>query len=150
MSIKKSKHFFEEDFIKTIGEVSEEIYPQLPKNKDLKFIGKKIPRYDGYNKVSGKAKYTFDIDLPNMVHAKILRSPFPNAIIKKIDLSDAKKVSGFLDVLTFENTDKYDWYRKTSKLFDPHVRYEGDEVACVAAVTQKAAEEIIKKIKSYI
>ncbi len=41
MSIKKSKHFFEEDFIETIGEVTDEIYQPLPKNEKLKCIGKK-------------------------------------------------------------------------------------------------------------
>ncbi|MCB9248933.1 MAG: hypothetical protein H6613_10520 [Ignavibacteriales bacterium] len=91
MSIKKSKHFFEEDFIETTAEVSDEVYPQLPINKELKYIGKKIPRYDGYNKVSGKAVYTFDINLPNMAFARTLRSPHPNAIIKSIDISKAKK-----------------------------------------------------------
>lgn len=147
MSIKRSKHFFENDFIETVGEVSEETYPQLSENKDLRFIGKKISRYDGYNKVSGKAKYTFDIDLPNMVHATILRSPFPNAIIKKIDLSEAKKIEGFIDVLTFENTKDYKWYGESSKLFDPHVRYEGDEVACIVAETPRAAQKAAAKIK---
>ena len=41
MAIKKSKHFFEDEFIETIGEVSEDVYEPLSKNKDLKYIGKK-------------------------------------------------------------------------------------------------------------
>ncbi len=146
MSIKKSKHFFEEDFVEKIGEVSDENYKQLPPNKDLKYIGKKIPRYDGYAKVSGKAVYTFDINLPNMVYGKILRSEIPHGKIKSIDISKAKSTDGVLDILTFENTPDYNWYGNSSKLFDQVVRYEGDEIACICAETQKDAEEAAKKI----
>ncbi|MBK7104134.1 MAG: xanthine dehydrogenase family protein molybdopterin-binding subunit [Ignavibacteriae bacterium] len=145
MSIKKSKYFFEEDFVEKIGEVSDENYKQLPPNKDLKYIGKKIPRYDGYAKVSGKAVYTFDINLPNMVYGKILRSEIPHGKIKSIDISKAKNSEGVLEILTFENSQEYSWYG-ISKLFDPIVRYEGDEIACVCAVSQKAADEAAKKI----
>ncbi|MBK8945327.1 MAG: xanthine dehydrogenase family protein molybdopterin-binding subunit [Ignavibacteriae bacterium] len=146
MAIKKSKHFFEEDFVEKIGEVSDEKYKPLPPNKELKFIGKKIPRYDGYNKVNGKAVYTFDINLPNMVYGKILRSNIPHAKIKSIDISKAKNIDGVLEILTFENTQEYNWYGNTSKLFDQHLRYEGDEIACVCATSQKIAEEAVKKI----
>jgi len=146
MSIKKSKFFFEEELIETIGEVSEEIYKTLPKNKKLKIIGKKIPRYDGYPKVSGKAKYTFDIKLPNMAYAKTLRSPFPNAIIKSIDTSKAKKMKGVIEILSHENSNDIKWYRDSSFLFDKHVRHEGDEVACVVAESENIAEEAIRKI----
>ena len=146
MSIKRSKFFFEEDFIEKVGEVSDENYKQLPPNKDLKFIGKKIPRYDGYKKVSGKAIYTYDINLPDMVFGKILRSTIPHAKIKSLDLSKAKNTDGVLEILTFENTQEYNWYGESSKLFDQTVRYEGDEIACVCAITQKIAEEAAKKI----
>lgn len=146
MAIKKSKHFFEEEFRETIGEVSDEIYEPLPKNNKLKYIGKKIPRYDGFNKVSGKAKYTFDIKLPNMAYAKILRSPFPNAIITKIDFSRAKKLKGVLEIITFQNVDDINWYGENSKLFDNHVRHEGDEVACVVAESEQIADSAIKLI----
>lgn len=146
MVIKKSKYFFEEDLIETIGEVSDKQYDPLPHNKDLKFIGKEISRYDGYEKVSGKAKYTFDISLPNMVYAKILRSPVPHAKIKSIDISMAKKMKGVLEILTFENCDDIDWYGGTSKLLDRHIRHEGEEVACVVAVSERIAELAIAKI----
>ncbi len=106
----------------------------------------KIPRYDGYVKVKGEAEYTFDINLPNMTYAKILRSPYPNAIIEKIDVSKAKKTKGVLDVLTYENTDDIGWYRNSSFLFDKHLRYEGDEVACVVAESEKIAEQALNKI----
>jgi len=146
MAIKKSKYFFEDELIETIGEASTKEYKPLPENDKLKVIGKRIPRYDGYKKVTGKAKYTYDIKLPNMAYARTLRSPYPNAIIEKIDISEAKKLKGVLEILTFQNTEDIDWYGDHSKLFDKHLRYEGDEVACVVAESEKVANNALTKI----
>ena len=62
--------------------------------KSLKYIGKSIPRVDGFEKVTGRALYTPDINLPGMLHAKILRSPVPHARIVNIDISKAKVFLG--------------------------------------------------------
>ena len=147
MSIKKSKYFLEEEIIDTVGEVSDESYEPLPLNEELKIIGKKIPRYDGYKKVSGHAKYTYDVKLPNMLHAKIFRSSLPNARIKNIDLSSAKKVKGVLDILTYKDVDTIEWYAGNSKLLDKHLRHEGDEIAFVVAESEQIANIAIEKIK---
>ncbi len=79
----KSKHFFEEGFIESIAEVSEDKWENLPPNEQLKYIGKPAERKDGFEKVSGSAVYTTDIKLPRMVFARILRSPYPDAKIKE-------------------------------------------------------------------
>ncbi len=144
--IVKSKYFFEEDFIETIGEVSTEKVKDWGPNSQLKVVGKSLSRIDGYDKVSGTAKFSFDISLPNMVYAKTLRCPLPHAKIKKIDISEAKKVPGVLAVLTYENAPKIPWYYGMSFLFDPHLRYEGDEVACIAAETEQIAVDALKLI----
>ena len=68
-----------------------------------------------------------------MVFAKILRCPLPHARIKKINTKKAEELPGVLDIITHENTKQIPWYYETSFLFDPHLRYQGDEVACVAA-----------------
>ena len=57
-------------------------------------IGKPHIRVDGPAKVTGSAKYAFDIVLPNMLYGKILRSPHPHAKILKIDASRADKMIG--------------------------------------------------------
>lgn len=147
MAIKKSKSIFEGEIVEKIGEVSDEKYQLLPENEELLYIGKEINRYDGYEKVSGRAKYTFDIKLPNMVYAKIIRSTFPNALIESIDSSKVKETKGVIEVLTFENTKDINWFSNKSKLFDNHVRYEGDEIACVAAKSERILNEAIRKIK---
>lgn len=147
MAIKKSKYFFEEGFIETLGEVTEEKYKSLPTNDKLKYVGKKIPRYDGFQKVSGKAKYTFDIKLPNLAYARILGSPYPNAKIISIDDTKARKLKGVIDIIHKNNSKAISWYGENGNLFDENVKHEGDEVACVVAETEaiaKAALELIQ------
>jgi CO/xanthine dehydrogenase Mo-binding subunit len=110
-------------------------------------IGKRIPRIDGPVKVTGEAKYTVDIQLPGMLCAKILRSPFPHARIASIDTSKAEKMPGVKAVITgkdawdvrhgFVETPRYpaDQY----VLANERVRYLGEEVAAVAAVDEDTA-----------
>jgi|GEM_PF-4850090 len=65
--------------------------PPLVLNKDLRVIGKRIPRLDGKLKVSGGAKYASDIKLPGMLYAKFVSSTVPHARILSIDTSAAEK-----------------------------------------------------------
>ncbi len=145
--IVKSKFHFENNLIETLGEVSTEKYKPLPPDDKLKYLGKEIPRIDGYDKVSGAPGYTFDIDLPHMAFAKILRSPFPNAKIKNIDTKKAEELEGVYQILTYKNAPEIEWFHGATFLFDPHVRYEGDEVACVAAESEDTAIKALKLIK---
>lgn len=142
----KSKFFFEEDMQEHIAEVPEQQSEQLAPNDKLRLVGKRISRIDGYDKVSGTAVYPFDLTLPRMLHARILRSPHPHARIKSINVKKAKQLHGVVGIISSQNTPKISWYRN-SLLFDPHVRYEGDEVACVAAETSEIAEEALGLIE---
>ncbi len=144
--IVKSKHFFEEGMVESLAEVPVEKLKPWGPDAELKIVGKPISRIDGYDKVSGSAVYTFDLMLPRMAYARTLRCPYPNARIKSIDISAARKLPGVYAVLTYENSPKIPWYNNTSMLFDPHLRYEGDEVACVAAKSDTIAEEALKLI----
>lgn len=94
--------------------------------------GHDVPRVDGPDKVTGKAKYAYDINLPGMLYGKILRSPHPHATVKSVNLAKAKAHPGVKAVLDFE--------KKT-------VRYAGEEVAAVAAVSPDVAEEAIRLIE---
>jgi len=118
-------------------------------------IGSRIPRIDGPIKATGEAKYTTDIYLPDMLVAKILRSPLPHAKILNIDISKAKKIPGVKAIITgrdawdirhgFVETPRYpaDQYC----LANDRVRYIGEEIACVAAVDEDTAYEAIDAIK---
>jgi xanthine dehydrogenase YagR molybdenum-binding subunit len=63
--------------------------------KKPRLLGTKIKRLDGPAKATGKAKYSYDINRPGMLHGAILRSPHAHAKIKSIDTSAAKKTTGF-------------------------------------------------------
>lgn len=117
-------------------------------------IGTRVQRVDGPDKVSGAAKYTFDIVLPNMLYGKILRSPYPHAKILKIDTCRAEELVGVKAVVTGKDTlgRKQGIWRRFPELCDEQilcrdkVRYIGDAVAAVAAVDQDTAEEALDLI----
>jgi xanthine dehydrogenase YagR molybdenum-binding subunit len=143
----KSRYFFEDDFSEALAEVPvADSGGQLPQEK-FKVIGKPVSRPDGYDKVSGTAQYAFDVILPHMVYAKTLRSPHPHARIKSIETGPALKHPGVLAVISHKNTQKIPWYSETSFLFDPHLRYPGDEVACLAAESAEIAQQALELIR---
>ncbi|MCP5045888.1 MAG: xanthine dehydrogenase family protein molybdopterin-binding subunit [bacterium] len=144
--IVKQRYFFEDELIETVSEVPTGTSGAWKPEDKLKVVGKPISRIDGYDKVSGSAKYTFDIALPHMAFAATLRSPHPHARIKSIDTSKALKLPGVLHIITHENVPKIPWYGGSTSLFDTHLRYIGDEVACVAAESQDIAEEALRLI----
>ena len=57
-------------------------------------LGTPVKRLDGPDKVTGRAKYTFDINRPGMLYGRIVRSPHPHARIVSIDLSAAQRAPG--------------------------------------------------------
>jgi xanthine dehydrogenase YagR molybdenum-binding subunit len=109
-----------------------------PPVADRSLIGKSIKRLDGPAKTQGAAKYAYDINRPGMLFGRLLGSPHPHARIRSIDLSAAEKLPGV---------------RAALGLIDPaageaaKVRYQGEEVAAVAAVTEEIAEDAIRLIK---
>lgn len=74
--------------------------------EELAVVGKRIPRRDAFEKTTGAAKYTVDIQLPGMLIGKVLRSPYPHARIIKIDTSKAKKLRGVKAIITVDDVPK--------------------------------------------
>ena len=62
--------------------------------EELQIVGKRAPNLDAYDRVTGGAKYTGDIELPGMLVARVLRSPHPHARIVSIDTSKAAALPG--------------------------------------------------------
>lgn len=115
--------------------------------KEYRVIGAKTPRKDGGDIVRGKAKYIDDLRLPGMLHAKILRSPHPHALIREIDTGRAEKLAGVKAVLTYKNVPSWKGGIPVHvAVLDKKVRYVGDPVALVAAETEAAAEEALELI----
>ena len=59
-----------------------------------KFVGKSVPRLEGAEKVSGKTRYAADVDIPDALWAKLLRSPLPHARILKVDHFEGSEATG--------------------------------------------------------
>jgi CO/xanthine dehydrogenase Mo-binding subunit len=66
---------------------------------DFSVIGKRVPRIDSREKVMGEAKYAADYSLPDMLWAKVARSPYAHAKILNIDTSRAEKLPGVKAVI---------------------------------------------------
>ncbi|MFQ5778977.1 MAG: xanthine dehydrogenase family protein molybdopterin-binding subunit, partial [Terriglobia bacterium] len=118
-----------------------------PKEADLAVLGKPLPRVDAYEKVSGRARYTHDINLTGMLWMKILRSPYPYARILAVETRKAEALPGVKLVLTHKDVAGFSWYGGRSQLLDTTLRFVGDEVAAVVAVDEHSAAEAIKLIE---
>jgi CO/xanthine dehydrogenase Mo-binding subunit len=118
---------------------------------ELKYVGKNSRPEDGVEKVTGKARYVCDYYLPEMLYAKVLRSPLPHARIVKLDASPALKVPGVLAVITaddFINHSNLGWpVRDAYVLAWRKVRHVGDPVAVVAAESEESAQAGIQAIQ---
>jgi len=117
--------------------------------QDFINIGKRIPKMDAEEKVTGKAIYIHDLKVPGMLYGKILYSPHPHARILRIDTSEAERLPGVRAVLTGYNTPpiKFGFYKDNPPLKANKVRSYRDEVAAVAAIDPDIAEEAINLIR---
>jgi CO/xanthine dehydrogenase Mo-binding subunit len=112
-------------------------------------VGKPSFRIDGPLKVTGQIAYAADLNLQNSIWGKALRSPKAHASILGIDLSNAKKVPGVLDIITAADLPDVLIGRRLhdmSILAREKVRYVGERVAVVAALDLEAAEEAVSQI----
>ena len=116
----------------------------------LNTVGTATPRVDGLERVTGRAIYSADIRLPDMLYARVLRSPHPHARVLSIDPSKALAMDGVKAVLTHENCEIV-WSSgdraNQRRLFNNPVRLVGDPVAAVAATDRHLAEEALKLIE---
>ena len=113
-------------------------------------IGQSIPIVDGYEKATGKAVYSTDIQLPGMLHGKILRSPYPFAKVTYINTDRALRLKGVKAVITSRDIIQFPYgpvIADELPLADKYVRYVGDEVAAVAATDDEIAEEALELIE---
>ena len=114
-------------------------------------VGSKAFRVDGFDKVTGEAKYTGDLNLPGLLEAKVLRSPFPHARIESISTEKAAARSGVVAILTRDDVkDINPFYgnclRDRPLVALDKVRFVGEPVAVVAAEDPLIAEEALALI----
>ena len=99
----------------------------------------------------GRAQFTADLKLSYMLYGKILRSPYPHALIKNVDVSKALKLPGVKAIITGKDVPsrKYGavpFAGDENALCIDKVRYAGDEVAAIAATDLHVAEEALELI----
>jgi xanthine dehydrogenase YagR molybdenum-binding subunit len=97
-------------------------------------IGTHVKRLDGPDKVAGRARYSYDINRPGMLYAKIVRSPHPHARIVSIDLTAAQAAPGVKAALAHKQP-------------GAKVMYQGDPVAAIAADTEEHAWDASRLVK---
>src|SRR5262245_57483168 len=121
-------------------------------DRKLKIVGSSPVKHDGFDKVTGRAKFGADFFLPGMLVGKILRSPHPHAIIRSIDTSAAEKLPGVKAVVTradFPELPKGSVAGDMSRnaMAREKALYDGHPVAAVAATSESIAKEALRLIK---
>ena len=106
-----------------------------PKEGDRSILGSRIPRQDGPEKVTGAAKYSYDINRPDMLWGKLVTSPKAHAELIAVDTSVAAALPGVKAVWVDE------------EMIGGELRYVGQVIACVAAESEEAAIEGAEKVK---
>jgi xanthine dehydrogenase YagR molybdenum-binding subunit len=140
----------------SVGEIERQVpageAPPLPTNDRLAVIGKSVPRINGRAKVTGAARFTVDIKLPGMLHARLLRSPHAHAHIVSIDTQaaernpDVRAVHVITDVVgrAIERDAGTD---HGAGVHLPPALYVGAPIAAVAAITEEAVDAALGLIK---
>lgn len=105
-----------------------------PAAEQRTLIGKRISRVDGPEKVSGRAKYTYDVHRPGMLYGKVVRSPHAHAKVVNVDTSAAEKMPGVKGVYIIQD--------KGSE-----IHWAGDDVVVVAALDEPTAADAARAIK---
>ena len=124
-------------------------------------VGKSMIRVDAYEKVTGEARYTADMEPQGLLVARVVRSTIANGLVKSFDLEEAKKVPGVVKIVTCFDvpdiqfpTSGHPWSVETAhqdiadrKLLNQRVRIYGDEIAAVVAEDEIAAARAVRLVK---
>ncbi|HEY6539870.1 MAG TPA: molybdopterin cofactor-binding domain-containing protein, partial [Ktedonobacteraceae bacterium] len=124
---------------------------------ELSIVGKAERKVDAVKLVTGKPAYVDDIELRDMLHGRLLTSPHAHAVIRNIDVSEARALPGVHAVLTYKDIPRIPYTTAGQSWPEPGphdqysldyiVRFVGDRVAAVAAETPEIAEQALKLIK---
>ncbi|MBN1073276.1 selenium-dependent xanthine dehydrogenase [Clostridium botulinum] len=126
---------------------------EVPKVSCKGLIGEPMARVDAKDKTLGLGEYTDDIRINGMVYGSALRSKYPRALVKSMDITEAENLKGVIKIVTAEDIpgQRYLGHLKkdTPALIKvgEETRYLGDAVALVAAETEEIAKEALKYIK---
>ncbi len=123
---------------------------------DLNVVGRSVARSDGIGHVTGRTQYFGDHSFPGMLHLKMVRSPLHHARIRGIDLSEARRVPGFVRALTAADVphNRYTILgligvepEEEFVLAEDRVRFKGEAIVAIVAETEAAALEAVAKVR---
>ena len=113
-------------------------------------VGSRLVRQDALEKATGAARYLADLSVPGLAHAKLLTAGIPHARVLRLDVSAARALPGVLAVLTREDVPdvRHGPFVRDRALFAGDlVRFEGEVVAAVAALTPEIAAEACRLVR---
>ncbi|MFC1945748.1 xanthine dehydrogenase family protein molybdopterin-binding subunit [Chloroflexota bacterium] len=120
---------------------------------EFSVVGKRLPRVDAHSKVTGAAVFSGDVILPNMLHGKILRSPYPHAKILRLDTTKARAMEGVIAVITaadvpgFQKSQSELGFQELPHMARERVLYAAQPVAAVAATSAQVAQQALELIE---
>ncbi|MBI2461194.1 MAG: xanthine dehydrogenase family protein molybdopterin-binding subunit, partial [Candidatus Rokubacteria bacterium] len=127
----------------------------------LRLIGRPVARHDALDKVAAATAYAADWSMPGMLHGAVLRSPYPSARIRRLDLARARAIPGVAAVLTAKDVPRNALWTdvpgqttpvgplraRLYVLAEERVRYQGEPVALVAAESEELARLALEAIE---
>src|SRR6478609_2185720 len=122
----------------------------MTSGKNQSTLGQDVPQVNARAKVLGRAQYAGDLKVAGMLHAAVLRSPYPHARIVAIDTAAALALPGVKAVLTGADAPRAMWgvhHKERRILAEGVVRFAGEEVAAVAAASEEIAREALDHIQ---
>jgi CO/xanthine dehydrogenase Mo-binding subunit len=117
---------------------------------EFQVVGHPVPRVDGLAKVTGRARYALDLDVPGMVHGSVVRADRAHARIVAIDVAEAERAPGVLRVVTGDVEIDHRFghvVRDHPALAVDRVRYHGEPVALVVAETRRQADRAARLVR---
>ncbi len=120
-------------------------------------IGRRVAKFDAIHKATGRLRFVGDVRIPQMLEARILRSPHPHARIRRIDTSKALAIPGVKAIITHEDAPAHPYGRefalppeympRDNFIIPDKARYVGDVVAAVAATSGDIADRAVAAIE---
>ncbi len=134
---------------------------ESPRSQTTKVLGKPIPRYDAYDKACGRTRYAGDVPMTGWLHLAVLRSPHASARIRALDVSEARRIPGVVDVITAADVPNPRLPAElpgqlgkaraaeadASVLAVDRVRYVGEPVVLVVATSSEVARQALNHIR---
>ena len=113
----------------------------------LRVVGRSVTRRGLEEKLTREARYTADLKLPGMLHARVLPSSHPHAEVVSVEASAAEAMPEVHAVLTPFDEDASGRFAGDMRVLDTRVRFVGDEVVAVAAETEEEADRAIESLQ---